>query len=352
MLSSCVNAPKHYAKASELASSFAIGNIKPTTIITAGMGGSAIGGELLKDWARDRTAVPIEVCREYSLPGYADENTLVIVVSYSGETEETLSAFLDAMRRKCPAICVSSGGTLQHFAKKLNIPHLQVPSGMAPRAALPYLFVPMLAFLHKMGLVATADHEITETIEILRKVSEANRPTKSSEKNFAKTFASNVFKTIPVTYGFGFYRAVAQRFKTQFNENSKLPAKWEFFPELDHNEIVGWEYSEDMAERFSVILIRDEDESESIRQRIEVTEEIIRKQSVKTFEVRSVGKSTLAKMASVICVGDFASIYLAILRGIDPTPVNTIGVLKERLKQSGVRTKIVRELEKLAKRSF
>ena len=352
MLSFCVDAPKHYAKASELANTLSIDSIKPTTIITAGMGGSAIGGELLKDWARDLTTVPIEVCREYTLPAYADENTLVIAVSYSGETEETLSVFLDAIRRKCPTVCISSGGTLQHFAKRLNVPHLQVPAGMAPRATLPYLFVPILALLHKIGLVATVDPEITETIEILRKVSEANQPTKPSESNFAKALASNVCETIPVTYGFGFFRAVAQRFKTQFNENSKIPAKWEFFPELDHNEIVGWEHVNDIAEHFSVILIRDEDEPESIRQRIEATKEIIGKQSVKTFEVHSLGKSTLAKMTSVICIGDFASVYLAILRGIDPTPVNTISVLKERLKRSGVRDRIVRELEKLAKQSF
>jgi glucose/mannose-6-phosphate isomerase len=349
MLSLCVDAPRHYAKASELARTLSIGKIKPTTIITAGMGGSAIGGELLKDWARDHTTIPIQVCREYTLPAYADENTLAIVVSYSGETEETLSVFLDAIRRKCPTVCISSGGTLQHFAERLNVPHLQVPAGMAPRATLPYLFVPMLALLHETGSVAAVDPEIAETIEILRKVSEANQPAEPSESNFAKALASNVCGTIPVIYGFGFYRAVAQRFKTQFNENSKVPAKWEFFPELDHNEIVGWEHVDDMAEHFSVILIRDEDEPESIRQRIEATKEIIRKQSVKTFELHSLGKSTLAKMASVICIGDFASIYLAILRGIDPTPVNTISVLKERLKRSGVRDKIIHDLEKLAK---
>jgi len=348
MLSFCVNAPKHYEKAAKLAKTVSISYPKPKTIIVAGMGGSAMGGELLRDWARDKIAVPIEVCREYLLPAYTNKNTLVFVVSYSGETEESLSAFLDAIKRKCMTVCISSGGVLHEFSEKLNFPHLCVPSGMAPRATLPYLFAPLPILLEKIGLVSDVTSEISETIKILRYVSDSNSPEKSFNSNFSKKFASSICGTVPVVYGFGIYRAVAQRLKTQFNENSKVPAKWEFFPELNHNEIVGWEAAKELAKYFSVILIRDDDEPVAMRQRIQATKELICKESVKVFEIQSFGKSRLAKMSSVICVGDFTSVYLAIMRGIDPTPVKTIDLLKKKVKRSGVKEKIIRELQKFS----
>jgi glucose/mannose-6-phosphate isomerase len=348
MLSFCVDAPKHYVEAARIAETVSISYPKPQTIVVAGMGGSTIGGELLKDWTRDKIAVPIEACRDYSLPAYADKNTLVFVVSYSGETEESLSIFLDAIKRKCMIIGISSGGTLHEVAEKLNMPHLLVPSGMAPRATLPYLFMPLPIFLEKIGLVSGVAPEFSETIKILKQVSNSNMPEQLLKDNFSKQLASNISGTVPVIYGFGTYRAVAQRLKTQFNENSKVPAKWEFFPELDHNEIVGWEAVQDLAKFFSVILIRDNDEPEAMRQRIETTKELIQNESVKVFEIQSLGKSRLAKMSSVICIGDFTSVYLAILRGIDPTPVKTIASLKEKIKQSGVKEKVKRELKSYA----
>ena len=347
MLSFCVDAPKHYSMAAKLAEKLSISYPKPRTIIMAGMGGSAIGGELLKDWSRERLDVPVEVCREYSLPAYADKNALVIIVSYSGETEESLSVFLDALKRKCMIVCISSGGKLHDFAEKLNVPHLCVPSGMAPRATLPYLFMPMPILLKKLNLVSEVASEISETARILKQVSDANLPRKPLKDNFSKALASSIRETVPVVYGFGFYRAAAQRFKTQFNENSKVPAKWEYFPELNHNEVVGWEAANELAKCFSVILIRDEDEPEPIKQRIEATKELMRKQSLHVFEIHASGKNSLAKMCSVVCLGDFTSVYLAVLREIDPTPVKTISVLKEKIRRSGVKDKVVRELEKM-----
>jgi glucose/mannose-6-phosphate isomerase len=350
MLSFCVNAPQHYKKAAQLARKWRVRFPEPETIIVAGMGGSAIGGELLKDWMRDKVPVPIEVCRDYSLPVYAGANTLVFLVSYSGETEESLSVFLDAVKRKCMTVCVSSGGALREFAGKLDVPHLLVPSGMAPRATLPYLFMPLVVMLERIGLVSSITAEISETVKILKQVSASNMPEKLLEDNFSKTLASNICGTVPVVYGFGIYRAVAQRLKTQFNENSKNPAKWEFFPELNHNEIVGWEEAEELAKCFSVIFVRDKDEPKPICQRIETTKEIINKESVKTYEVRASGETPLARMMSTIVTGDFTSVYLAVLRGIDPTPVRTIALLKEKMRQTGVKEKIIRELERLAAR--
>jgi glucose/mannose-6-phosphate isomerase len=347
MLSFCVEAPKHYQKAAKIAEKISLRYPKPENIIVAGMGGSGIGGELLKDWARDKAQMPIEVSRDYSLPAYANENSLVLITSYSGETEESLSAFLDAAKRKCMVHCISSGGSLLKFAEKLNVPYLRIPSGMPPRAALPYLFTPLLQSLEKMKIVPSVSEDFSEAIKILERISGENAPEKLVRKNFSKTLAVGIDESVPVVYGFGVYRSVAQRFKQQFNENSKVPSKWEFFPELDHNEIVGWEKAGKLAKCFSAIFIRDRNESNEMRSRIETTKALMRPDS-KMFEVWAQGKSALARMLSAICIGDFTSVYLAILRKVDPTPVKTIALLKEKMKQSGTKEKVIRELEKLA----
>ncbi|MGQ9550816.1 MAG: bifunctional phosphoglucose/phosphomannose isomerase [Candidatus Bathycorpusculaceae bacterium] len=350
MLSFCVKAVEHYNEATRISRQLSIDYAQPRTIVVAGMGGSGIGGELLKDWARDKVTVPIEVSKEYSLPKYANKKTLAIIASYSGETEESLSSFLDAIKRKCMVFCTSSGGTLLQFAERLSIPYLRIPLGMPPRAALPYMFLPMLMVLYKTGLVSNVDSELSEATKILEMASLENSPERPIRDNFSKTLASNIGNTIPVVYGFGFYRSVALRFKQQFNENSKAPSKWESFPELNHNEIVGWEGSEKLTKLFSTIFLRDRIEPEEIRNRIEKTKELISAESSKVFEVWSFGKGKLAKMLSTICIGDFVSIYLAVLHGVDPTPVKTIALLKEKTKQGGVKEKIIRDLQRIALR--
>ena len=352
MLSFCVEAPKLCRKAAKLAQAVRVKYPKPKTIIVAGMGGSAIGGELLKDWTRDKIDVPIEICREYSLPAYADESTLVFVVSYSGETEEALSMFLDAIKRNCMTFCISSGGKLLEFAEKLKLPYLRVPSGIPqPRAALPYLFLPMPILLEKLGLISEVSSEISEAIKVLEQVKDENSPETPLNDNSCKMLASKINGTVPVIYGLGIYRAVAQRYKQQFNENSKIPAKWDSFPELNHNEIVGWEGAKELSNHFSTIFIREIGEPEEIRQRIETTEELISQEATKKiFEVWSSGQSRLAKMLYTIYIGDFTSVYLAILRGVDPTPVKTISLLKERITQSGAKKKIIDELQKLCEK--
>jgi glucose/mannose-6-phosphate isomerase len=341
-----IEASGHYREAERLAEKIAVNYPKPNNIIVAGMGGSAIGGELLKDYARSQAQVPIEINRDYDLPAYADKRSLVIVVSYSGETEETLSAFLDAQRRHCMTFCISSGGNLLEFAKKLNVPYLRVPAEMPPRAASPYLFVPQLVLLEKMGAVSGMSQGLSEALKLLEKVSRESSPENSTKSNPAKSLALGINGTVPIVYGFGIYRGVALRWKQQFNENAKVPAKWEAFSELDHNEIVGWEKASEQAKHFSTVFIRDKTEPGEIRSRIEATKALMPKTSNK-FEVWSKGKGTLAKMLSTILVGDFTSIYLAILRGVDPTPVKTIATLKKKLGETGTKERVIGELEKL-----
>jgi glucose/mannose-6-phosphate isomerase len=347
MLSFCVDAAAHYREAAKTAEKISLRYANPENIIVAGMGGSAIGGELLKDWTRDKAQVPIEVSRAYSLPAYANERSLVLVMSNSGETEESLSAFLDALKRRCMISCVSSGGSLLKYAEKLGVPYLRVPSGMPPRAALPYMFIPLLRALEKAGIVSGISEALSEATKLLERVASENAPEKPVKNNFAKTLASGINGSVPVVYGFGVYRSVAQRFKQQFNENSKVPSKWEFFSELNHNEIVGWEKAGELAKCFSTIFIRDKSEPKEIRSRIETTKSLVPSDS-KMFEVWSQGKSSLARMLSTVCIGDFTSVYLAILRGVDPTPVANINLLKEKMRQGGTKEKVKRELALLA----
>ncbi len=346
MLNFSVDAAKHYREAAKNAERIIVDYPKPSNIVVAGLGGSAIGGDLLKDWAKTQLTVPIEVSREYKLPAYANKKTLVFITSYSGDTEETLSSFLDALKRKCMIYCISSGGALIKYARKHKVPHLQVPAGMPPRAALPYMLVPLLVYMEKAGLVKGVTQELNEAYSLLEKISDDNSPQKPTNENFAKNVAQNIDESTPVVYGFGFYRSVAQRFKQQFNENSKSAAKWEYFPELDHNEVVGWEGRGEQCKWFSVIFIRDIDEPVEIESRIETTKQIMERVGLVMFDLEVQGKSPLAKMLSTILVGDFVSVYLAVLRGVDPTPVKTINVLKDTLKQNGVKEKIIEELEK------
>ena len=347
MINFCLNSAKLYREAAALADKIKIGYPKPGNVLVSGMGGSGIGGDLLKDWAKKRTSVPIEVNRDYELPKFAGKKTLVFITSYSGDTEETLSAFLDALNRKCMIFCVSSGGALLENAERLGVPYLRVPTGIPPRAALPYMFVPLLIYMEKAGLVENASKELAEAIALLEKISRENAPDKSAVENYAKALALNIGKTSPIIYGSGFYRSVAIRFKQQFNENSKVPAKWDVFSELNHNETVGWERAGELDKCFSVIFLKDREEPTEIQSRIEITEELIEQAGVEPLEIEAQGKSSLARVLSTILIGDFTSVYLAVLRGVDPTPVKTVNYLKDQLKQNGFREKVISKLAKL-----
>ncbi len=343
MLKICMRIPEDCVEATKRAKGTKIpGEVKisesasitykqPQCILIAGMGGSAIGGEILRDWLRDQAPLPIEVCRDYTLPNYADQNTLVFAVSYSGNTEETLSALVDAIRRSCMVMTITSGGHLLSLSKKLRIPYLKIPGGMPPRAAIPYLFFPLPVLMKKTGLPLEIEEEISETVEILRKLRKETAPQTITDNNPSKKLALELVDTIPIVYGFGPYGAVAHRWKTQFNENSKVPSYWEAFPELNHNEVMGWEAPEALTRKISVILLRDQDEQPEIRRKIEVTKELALYKAQKVLEIYATGKSKLAKIFSLLHVGDMTSVYLAILRGTDPTPVRTIERIKEKV---------------------
>jgi len=315
---------------------------RPDNIIVVGMGGSAIGGAVLKDWLRDAAPIPIEVCREYKLPAYANEKTLVFAQSYSGNTEEAISGFVEAVERECMLVAVSSGGVLQEFSERLEIPFVKLPEIIQPRCAFPYLFFPLLIALKKLGVVEPEGGEVEEAIKILREVRNEVKPESPTSRNFSKRLALDVKGSVPIIYGFGMYGGVAQRMKTQFNENSKIPSKCEVFPELDHNEIVGWTGPDSLTKNFTVILIRDKNEPSEIKARIDITKKLVlEKKAGNVIEIRARGRSKLARVLSLLYVGDFASVYLAILYGVDPTPVDVITRMKAELKK---RTDVIERL--------
>lgn len=320
-------------------------SVNPKNIVIVGMGGSAIGGEILRDWLRDRLSISIEVCRDYTLPAYVNKDTLVFANSYSGNTEETLTAFLTAIQRKCNVLSITSGGHLEKFCKKLHLPHVIIPAGLQPRVAIPYMFFPLPVLMEKLGLLQNVKKELNESIQVIERVCKANAPDVPITKNKAKQIAIGLLELIPVIYGFRQYCSVAHRLKAQFNENSKVPSKSNVFPELNHNETMGYEAPERITKTQSVLLLRDPKEPSEIRNRIETTTALVFKRAKNLQEIWADGEGKLAKMFSILCTGDFASVYLAILQNKDPTPVNIINKLKSELdKKSGKKEKFEAEL--------
>jgi glucose/mannose-6-phosphate isomerase len=300
----------------------------PRNIVFIGMGGSSIGGSLIRSWASEKSNIPIAICQDYHLPNFVDRYTLVIAVSYSGNTEETLSAFVEAVQRGCSVVTVASGGKLMEFSDELEIPCVRVPPGLPPRGALPYLFMPILSLVRKAG-IGVDPEERNECIEVVRSLRNEIRPESTFESNRAKQIAFDLLGFTPMVYGWGRYVPVAQRIKTQFNENSKIPAFWSMLPEGDHNDVIGWDGDKETSKRFCAVVIREPEEPEEIWNRIESTKRVVLASSLgKVIELRATGQAPLAKMFSVLYTGDFASLYLAALRGVDPTPVKVIDRLK------------------------
>ena len=305
----------------------------PKNVIIIGMGGSAIGGDLLKEFLFDKLTIPLDIIRGYEVPRYISQDTLVIIISYSGNTEETLSGFKESLEKKAMVVCISSNGLLNEICNKLNLPIIAIPKNIQPRASLPFLFFPLLVIMNKLGLTPEFQEEIDETISLLKKMLpsiDINTPT---EKNLAKQVALKLFNKISLIFSPPRFGSVARRMKCQLNENSKNLAFWNEFSELDHNEVVGWERKLDIQKEFVLILIRSDLESLSTTNRINITRDLIFSGKVyEIIELKGKGKGMLPQFFSVILIGDFISYYLAILNQIDPSPVRDISKLKKELK--------------------
>lgn len=301
-------------------------------VVFTGLGGSAIGGDLVRSYLAGEVKIPIIVNRNYGLPEFVDQRTLLVVTSYSGNTEETLQAYEEGEKRSAKIIAVTSGGELAGRAGRGGVPLVTIPSGLPPRAALGYLFLPALIILSKIGIASDKSKEIQEAIACLRGLSKKLGPKLSSKDNQAKALASAIYGRFPLIYGSNdFFDVVTMRWRTQLAENSKHLASSHLFPELTHNEIVGWANPPDLIKKFVVIILRDRDDHPRIARRMAVTSDIIKKLACDLIEVWSEGEGILSRIYSLIYIGDFASFYLAILNGVDPTPVERIDYLKREL---------------------
>ena len=305
------------------------GKIK--NVVFAGMGGSAIAGDLVRDWLDTEMRIPMESVRGYHLPAYVDEKTLVFLISYSGNTEETLSCMLDALNKGCKIVIISSNGALQRVNKTLGFPIIGLPKSAAARVSFPYLFAPIPYILARLNLVSfeNVDHDVAVATKTVDRLSGEYAIEVPFEKNFAKKAALQIFGTVPIIYGYGPYRSVGLRFKTQVNENCKLPARFDVFPELNHNEIMGWEASKAILKHYTLVLLRSLDEPEEVQTRIEtLKKKFFEKSARSVLEISAQGENLLARMLHLLFTADMISLYLSVLHRRDPVASQTFQILK------------------------
>lgn len=308
-------------------------HFKFENIVLAGMGGSAIGGDLVRSYLTYELKIPFQVSRHYLLPNFVGQNSLVLVSSYSGNTEETLSAYAIAKKRKAKIIALTSGGKLYQQAKSDKIPVLLVPGRLPPRAALGYSLGALLILFSRLGLIKNQTGLIKETSSFLTKQNKKYDKVLVTSKNPAKQLAAQIQEKIPIIYsGYDYFDSVAVRWKQQICENAKNLAFVNFFPEFNHNELVGWQ-NDNLKPDFTVIFLKDKDDHKRIKARMDIVKEIIESQKIEVIEIESRGKSLLSRMLYLIQLGDWTSYYLAILNGVDPTSIKVIDYLKNQLEK-------------------
>ena len=301
-------------------------------LVIAGMGGSAIGGTLLQDLVSDRCEVSITVNRGYALPAFVQgPRTLVVACSYSGNTEETLSCYDQALERGARTLAVTTGGQLASAARDAKAPLVQFSYQSQPRAALGYSFVLLLGTLHQLQLIPDHGDALAEAVAVMEEWGEVTHAQVPTAHNPAKQLARELHGKLPVVYGAGFLAGTANRWKTQFNENAKSWAFFEILPELDHNAVVGLGIPDHVREHCVVVTLRSELERGRLRRRWSATCQVLDREGVTWREVWGRGRSRLAQMLSLIHFGDYVSFYSAMLSEVDPTPVDAIAFLKERL---------------------
>jgi glucose/mannose-6-phosphate isomerase len=291
-------------------------------VLITGLGGSGIGGTLISQVAEKELKVPVHVCKDYFIPGFVNEHTLVIVSSYSGNTEETLQALQEATSRKARIVCVTSGGKVLETAKSMNYDHVVIPGGMPPRSCLAYSFTQLFYVMHGYGLIKdTFKSQLKKSVALLQTEEEQIMQA-------ARALAEKLVSKIPVIYVAANYEGVAVRFRQQINENSKMLCWHQVLPEMNHNELVGWTEKHD---NIAVVMLRNNDDYNRVQKRMEITSEVVRKYTSHFFEVWSKGDSQLEKSLYLIHFGDWVTWYLSEIRNIDATEVDVIDYLKNSL---------------------
>jgi glucose/mannose-6-phosphate isomerase len=304
---------------------------KVNKVVVLGMGGSAIGGDLVGSLVASEARLPILVNRDYSLPAFVDAQTLVIASSYSGMTEETLSSFEQALDAESKKLVITTDGRLKSLAEEKGIPVFSFTYKAQPRAALPFSFLPILAFLQRLGFVSDKSQDVAETVQVLKELSRRIDKSVTVPQNPAKQLAEKLYSHLAVIYGGGITAEVAHRWKTQINENSKAWAFHEVFPELNHNAVVGYQFPPELASKMLVVLLRSALLPKRIKLRYQVTCQLLERASVVYQIVDGEGTTPPSQMMSLVLFGDYVSYYLAILYKVDPSPVKAIAYLKEQL---------------------
>jgi len=326
----------------QLEEAFAIGKeVSPSdelksvnNIIITGLGGSAIGADLLRSYVRYEIKAPLSVNRNYFLPAYADENTLVIASSYSGNTEETLSAYEDAKTKGCKIVCISSGGKLSVMAESDGYFLIKIPKGYQPRCALGFSFIPLLTLIAKLGFVRERDSDVMNLVNYIKNKYE-QYSSLNENLNSAIKLAHHLEGKIPVIYSSeDSLDIVNLRWRGQINENAKSLAFGNYLPEMNHNEIVGWQENSEILRYFAVIYLTDREDNPRVLKRIQITKQLIEPYRGIGIDVAAEGNTRLERLFDLIYLGDWISFYLAILYKIDPTPVEKINILKNKLSEN------------------
>ena len=302
-------------------------------VLVLGMGGSAIGAELVAGIAGDRLRVPLIIHRDYGLPAWATQRTLVIAASHSGDTVETLSGTAEARRRELPLVVASTGGALGRQAESDGTPYLRYEQAGQPRAAIGFGLGLIHELLVRAGLLTDPD-PYGPAVEAVEAMLERNAPAIETDANPAKQLAWAMFGRIPIIFGAGALTAVAHRWKTQMNENAKAWAMVEPMPEANHNAIEGTLNPRELSDALYVVEIREPGEPEHIAARYRVVEELLGERATNRSVYWADGASALARTLDAVAMGDLVSVYLAILYQTDPTPVTLLAMLKERLARS------------------
>jgi len=305
-------------------------------IVVLGMGGSGISGDVVAAAFNDEVPVPITVLKQIRTPAFVGPDTLAIAVSYSGDTEETVSMASSAVERGAQLVAISCGGRLAEVAHDAGALHLPCPSGFMPRAAIGALVAPLLVTLYRAGLALAAHANLVTAQAQLARRRDRCVPSVTGAANPARELARRLDRTIPIVYGGGALGGVAAyRWKCDVNENAKAPAFWHQYPELDHNEICGWGQHGDVTRQmFSLVELRHGFEHKRLKLRFDTTREIIEECVHQVLSVDAAGEGRLAQLLDLMYVGDWTSCYLAMQSDVDPGPIDAIVDLKSRLAQT------------------
>lgn len=291
-------------------------------ITVTGLGGSGIGGNMVAEFVSDELKVPFLVNKDYFLPKYINENSLVIVSSYSGNTEETLLALEEAIERRAKIVCVSSGGKVIEVANEKGLDFVQVPGGNPPRASLGYSLVQQLYILSYLNLISNKfEKEILSSMKLLDEA-------QGSIKEEAEQIAGRLINKIPIIYVTTPMASIAVRFRQQINENAKMLCWHHVIPEMNHNELVGWRIKQD---DWAVVFLRNDNDFARNQLRIEINKQVISKYSNEIIEIYSKGTSHIERALYFICLTDWVSFYLSKLRHVDALEVEVIDFLKSSL---------------------